>query len=40
MIFRFLPPAEADLFEAISTYSAVRPELGKRFEQAAAEAVK
>lgn len=40
MIFRFLPPAEAELFEAISTYAAVRPELGNRFEQAAAETVR
>ena len=40
MIFLFLPPAEAELLEAISYYSAVRPELGRRFEQAAADAVR
>ncbi len=40
MIFRFLPPAEAELLEAISYYSAIRPELGMRFEQAVAEAVR
>ncbi len=40
MIFRFLPPAEAELLEAISYYSVVRPELGSRFEQSVAEAVR
>ncbi len=40
MTFRFLPPAEAELLEAISYYSAIRPELGSRFEQAVAEAVR
>ena len=40
MIFRFLPPAEAELLEGISYYSVVRPELGSRFEQAVAEAVR
>lgn len=40
MTFRFLPPAEAELLEAISYYSAIRPELGRRFEQAVAEAVR
>lgn len=38
--FRFLPPAEAELLHEISYYSAIRPELGARFEQAAAEAVR
>ena len=40
MIFRFLPPAEAELLEGISYYSVVRPELGSRFEQAVAQAVR
>ena len=40
MTFRFLPPAEAELLEGISYYSAIRPELGSRFEQAIAEAVR
>ena len=40
MTFRFLPPAEAELLEGISYYSAIRPELGVRFEQAVAEAVR
>ena len=40
MSFRFLPPAEAELLEGISYYSAFRPELGMRFEQAVAEAVR
>jgi plasmid stabilization system protein ParE len=40
MILRFLPSAEAELLEGISYYSAIRPELGIRFEQAVAEAVR
>jgi plasmid stabilization system protein ParE len=40
MSFRFLPPAEAELLDAISYYSAIRPDLGQRFEQAVADAVR
>jgi toxin ParE1/3/4 len=40
MIFRFLPAAQAELLEGISYYSAIRPELGVRFEQAVAAAVR
>ena len=40
MSFRFLPPAEAELLEAISYYATVRPELGARFQQAVSEAVR
>jgi plasmid stabilization system protein ParE len=40
MIFRFLPAAQAELLEGISYYSAIRPELGVRFEQAVARAVR
>jgi plasmid stabilization system protein ParE len=40
MTFRFLEPAEAELLEAISYYSAIRAELGLRFEQAVASAVR
>lgn len=40
MTFRFLPSAEAELLEGISCYSAIHSELGNRFEQAVAEAVK
>ena len=40
MTFRFLPPAQAELLEAISYYSAIRAELGSRFEQAVADAVR
>ena len=40
MTFRFLLQAEAELLEAISYYSAIDPELGSRFEQAAAEAAR
>ena len=39
MTFRFLQPAEAELLDGLSYYSAIRPELGIRFEQAVAEAV-
>ena len=40
MTLRFLPQAEAELLEAISYDSAIDPELGSRFEQAAAEAAR
>ncbi|HQY07602.1 MAG TPA: type II toxin-antitoxin system RelE/ParE family toxin [Burkholderiaceae bacterium] len=40
MTFRFLPPAEAELLEAISYYSAIRADLGVRFEQAVSHAVR
>jgi plasmid stabilization system protein ParE len=40
MTFRFLPPAQAELFDGISYYSAIRAELGLRFEQAVADAVR
>ena len=40
MTFRFLPPAEAELLEGISYYAAIQSELGSRFEQAVAEAVR
>lgn len=40
MTFRFLPLAEAGLFEGLSYYSAIRSELGRRFEQAVAQAVR
>ncbi len=40
MTFRFLPQAEAELLKGISYYSAIRSELGTRFEQAVSEAVR
>lgn len=40
MIFRFLPAAQTELLEGISYYSAIRAELGVRFEQAVAAAVR
>jgi plasmid stabilization system protein ParE len=40
MTFRFLAPAEQELLEAISYYSAIRADLGLRFEQAVAVAVR
>ncbi len=40
MTFRFLPPAEEELLEAISYYAAIQSELGIRFEGAVAEAVR
>lgn len=40
MTFRFLPPARAELLEGISYYSAIRPALGLRFEQAVSDAVR
>ena len=39
MTFRFLPAAQTELLEGIEYYSAIRPELGARFEQAVAHAV-
>ena len=39
MTFRFLPQARAELFDGISYYAAIRPELGLRFEQAISEAI-
>ena len=39
MTFRFLPAAQTELFEGIEYYSAIRAELGIRFEQAVAYAV-
>ncbi len=40
MTFRFLPPAQAELLEGITYYSAIRAELGLRFEKAVADAVR
>lgn len=40
MSLRFLPPAEAELLEGISYYAAIHRELGCRFEQAVAQAVR
>jgi plasmid stabilization system protein ParE len=40
MTFRFLAPAQAELLEGISYYSAIKAELGLRFEQAVADAVR
>lgn len=38
--FRFLPPAEDELLQQISYYSSIRPELGVKFEEAVADAVR
>jgi plasmid stabilization system protein ParE len=38
--FRFLQSAEAELLKEVSYYSAIRPELGSRFERAVAEAIR
>ena len=38
--FRFLPPAEDELLQQISYYSSIRPELGVKFEEAVAAAVR
>ena len=38
--FRFLPAAEAEFLRQISHYSAIRAELGVKFEEAVAEAVR
>ena len=40
MNFRFLAPAQAELLEAITYYSAIRTELGLSFEEAVAVAVR
>jgi toxin ParE2 len=40
MTVRFLPAAQAELLEGISYCSAIRPELGVRFEQAVSHAVR
>jgi plasmid stabilization system protein ParE len=40
MKFRFLWPAQEELFEGISYYSAIQVELGLRFEQAVSDAVR
>ena len=40
MTFRFLPPAQAELLDGISYYLAINTELGLRFEQAVADAVR
>jgi plasmid stabilization system protein ParE len=40
MTFRFLAPAQEELLEAISYYSAINAELGVRFEEAVAIAVR
>lgn len=40
MNFRFLAPAQTELLEGISYYAAIRAELGLRFEQAVADAVR
>ena len=40
MTFRFLAPAQAELLEAISYYSAINPEPGQHIEQAVANAVR
>jgi plasmid stabilization system protein ParE len=40
MTFRFLAPAQAELFEAITYYSEINAELGVRFEQAVANSVR
>lgn len=40
MIFRFLPPAQAELIAGIEYLAAINAALGLRFEQAIAEAVR
>ena len=40
MTFRFLQLAQAELLDGISYYSSIRPELGLRFEQEVADAVR
>jgi len=40
MTFRFLPPAQAELLDGVSYYSAISAELGLRFEQAVSDAVR
>jgi plasmid stabilization system protein ParE len=38
--FRFLPPAEAELLQQIAYYAEIQPELGVKFEEAVADAVR
>jgi hypothetical protein len=40
MTFRFLAPAQAGLFDAITYYAEINAELGARFEQAVANSVR
>jgi plasmid stabilization system protein ParE len=40
MSFRFLAPAQTELLEAIAYYAEINAELGVRFEQAIAKAVR
>ena len=40
MSFRFLAPAQTELLEAIAYYAEINAELGVRFEQATAKAVR
>ena len=40
MTFRFLAPAQEELFEAVIYYAKFNAELGERFEQAVAKAVR
>ena len=40
MTFRFLAPAQAEFFEAITYYAEINAELGVRFEQAVANSVR
>ena len=40
MNIRFLAPAQAELLAAITYYAEITPELGARFEQAVAKAVR
>lgn len=38
--FRFLPEAEAEFIEQIAYYASIRRELGSRFEEAVAQAIR
>ena len=40
MSFRFLAPAQTELLEAIACYAEINADLGVRFEQALAKAVR
>ena len=40
MSFRFLAPAQTELLEAIAYYAEINADLGVRFEQALAKAVR
>jgi plasmid stabilization system protein ParE len=40
MTFRFLPPAQAELVEGITYYAGINSELGARFEEAVAAALR